>query len=52
MSRGRAFVPCCLLAGLLLALVPLVAAAHEQRDFEDGQYSLEIGFRNEPAYFG
>jgi hypothetical protein len=36
--------------GLVLALFPITAAAHEQRDVGDGQYSLEIGFRDEPAY--
>ena len=34
----------------MLALLPVVAAAHEQRDVGEGQYSLEIGFRHEPAY--
>ena len=49
---GQGVCPCRLLAGRLLALVPLVAAAHEQRDVGDRQYSLEIGFRDEPAYLG
>ena len=34
----------------LLALLPFAAAAHEQRDTPSGQYSLEVGFRDEPAY--
>src|SRR4051812_39973766 len=34
---------------LMLALPPVVAAAHEQRDIREGQYSLEIGLRHEPA---
>jgi hypothetical protein len=50
MSRGRAFVPCRLLVGLLLALVPIVADAHEERDVGGGQYALEVGFQDEPGY--
>lgn len=45
---SRAAVAACILA---LAL-PCTAAAHEQRDVGDGQYSVEIGFRDEPAYLG
>jgi hypothetical protein len=37
-------------AGMALALLPFPTAAHEQRDVGDGQYSVEIGFRDEPAY--
>lgn len=39
-------------AGLMLALLPFAAAAHEQRDVGEGRYSIEIGFRDEPAYVG
>lgn len=39
-----------LVIALVIALLPPVAAAHEQRDVGDGQFSLEIGFRDEPAY--
>lgn len=46
--HGRAAVVACFLA---LAL-PFSATAHEQRDVGDGQYSVEIGFRDEPAYLG
>lgn len=28
------------------------AGAQEQRDVGDGQYSLEVGFQDEPAYLG
>ena len=38
--------------GLMLALLPFAAAAHEQRDVGEGRYSIEIGFRDEPAYVG
>lgn len=31
-------------------LLPATAHAHEQRDVGDGQYSVEVGFLNEPAY--
>lgn len=42
----------CLAIGCVLALLPIAAVAHEQRDVGDGQYSVEIGFRDEPAYLG
>ena len=30
--------------------IPITASSHEQRDVGDGQYSMEVGFRDEPAY--
>lgn len=35
---------------LLLALTPLVASAHEQRELADGQYEMVVGFIDEPAF--
>lgn len=40
------------LVALALALVTSGAAAHEQRDVADGQFSFVVGFLNEPAYSG
>ena len=40
----------CLAIGWVVALFPITASAHEQRDVGDGQYSMEVGFRDEPAY--
>jgi hypothetical protein len=34
----------------LLALVPTLASAHERRDVADGQYTLVVGFLDEPAF--
>lgn len=36
----------------ILALLPMTASAHEHRDVADGQYTLIVGFLNEPAYSG
>ena len=43
------------LGGLLIALAlvaPLGASAHEHRDVVNGQYSLVVGFLEEPAFVG
>jgi hypothetical protein len=37
---------------LLIALLPGTAAAHVDIDVGDGQYVMEVGFRDEPAYLG
>jgi hypothetical protein len=48
MKKARLAV---LVVGLMLALaVGIPAAAHEHRDV--GSYSIELGWRNEPAYTG
>lgn len=39
-------------AALAGAMLPLAAAAHVNVDVADGDYVLEIGFENEPAYLG
>jgi hypothetical protein len=49
----RCFLPpvtAALAAVACAALLPLAGAAHESRDTPSGQYSLEVGFLNEPAY--
>ena len=46
------FAPFFVLAVASACLLPAAALAHEQRDVGDGQYSLEVGFRDEPAYLG
>jgi hypothetical protein len=35
-----------------VALMPLVASAHEQRDVDNGKYTLLVGFLNEPTVTG
>ncbi|MGI9254394.1 MAG: hypothetical protein ACR2J8_11645 [Thermomicrobiales bacterium] len=37
---------------LALTLLPAAAMAHVNVDVADGEYVLEIGFQNEPAYLG
>jgi hypothetical protein len=51
-SRFR--YPRLLVLSLVLAtlLVPAQAAAHVNIDVGDGQYVMELGFRDEPAYLG
>jgi hypothetical protein len=41
-----------LVVGLAAVLVPLGASAHVEIDVGDGQYAMEVGFRDEPAYLG
>lgn len=49
---------CCALRGpgvalaLMLSLIPGVVLAHVDIDVGDGQYVMEVGFRDEPAYLG
>jgi hypothetical protein len=40
------------LAALALALVPGVVFAHVDIDVGEGQYVMELGFRDEPAFLG
>jgi len=49
MNRARTLAAAAALAG---ALLPLAALAHVNVDVADGEYVLEIGFQNEPAYLG
>jgi hypothetical protein len=37
---------------LFFGMVPSGASAHEHRDVADGQYSLVVGFLDEPAFTG
>ena len=39
-------------AALFVLLLPLVVAAHERRDIMNGQYSVVVGFLDEPAFVG
>lgn len=50
--RAKVCGPAAVAACVLALVLPFAAAAHEQRDVGDGQYSVEIGFRDEPAYLG
>ena len=40
------------LVAVLILLVPIVASAHESRELGGGQYQVEIGFIDEPAFVG
>ncbi len=42
----------CGVVALLLALLPLAAAAHEHREVANGQYEMVVGFIEEPAFVG
>ena len=49
MNRARTLAAAAALAG---AMLPLAALAHVNVDVADGEYVLEIGFQDEPAYLG
>ena len=53
-ARSRLQHPGLLALGLTLAwlIAPIPAAAHVNVDVGDGQYVMELGFRDEPAYLG
>src|SRR5215204_1203612 len=53
-ARSRLQHPRLLALGLALAslIAPIPAAAHVNVDVGDGQYVMELGFRDEPAYLG
>ena len=41
-----------LIAVAAVALLPLIASAHEERQLANGKYTIEVGFLNEPAVTG
>ena len=52
MQRIVRIAASCGVAAVFLALLPLVASAHEQREVAGGQYELVVGFLDEPAFVG
>jgi hypothetical protein len=54
MSRfaRRALITLGLAPAFMLACLPGAALAHVDIDVGDGQYVMEVGFRDEPAYLG
>lgn len=53
MKRCGAFVGALLLVlGVMLAITPQSASAHERRDLVGGKYQAVVGFLTEPAYQG
>lgn len=52
LSRVVRFAVACGLAVTVAASLPLTGAAHEHRDIAGGQYSLVVGFLDEPAIQG
>ncbi len=52
MPRILSVIVRCGLVALFLALLPPGALAHEGRELIGGQYEIEIGFIDEPAYVG
>ncbi|MDQ3693751.1 MAG: hypothetical protein M3464_08990 [Chloroflexota bacterium] len=52
MLRTTAVAARCGAVALFLLLLPLGALAHEGRELIGGQYEVEVGFIDEPAYLG
>ncbi len=52
MKRMFRLAGSCGIVALLAFAVPLAALGHEQRDIAGGQYTLVVGFLDEPAFAG
>lgn len=52
MGQTVSIIARCAIVALIVALLPLGALAHERRELASGQYEIEIGFIEEPAYVG
>lgn len=52
MQRLIRLIACCGLVGVLMALLPLIASAHEHRAVANGKYTMIVGFLNEPTFAG
>ena len=52
MMRTLSVIARCAIVALFLGLLPLGAQAHERRELVGGQYEIEVGFIDEPAYVG
>ena len=52
MKRMSRLAASCGMVALFALVLPLGASAHEHRDIAGGQYSVVVGFLNEPAFAG
>jgi hypothetical protein len=52
MHRMVRLAACCVVVALFAVLAPLAASAHEHRDIADNQYTVTVGFLDEPAFVG